>query len=172
VGPTGAASSTGASTGGIGSSTTVYGFTDANSLIVANTDRDISIVTYGGNQISRGLSNLDSEAPGYAINVPQAGRLHDMRVSLQYVTSSAAVSTGIATLYKTNGCSTGFQPTALQVHWGVAEDNDTHVTCTANTTDMVEINPFERFLVVFSATGATGAQYAAHASVSLLYTID
>jgi hypothetical protein len=151
-------------------STRAYAFTDAGAFVFAETYGDISLLTYKPDRVEPSL--LQSNAPTRAVNVPQAGSLHSMNLNLQFVSVfTTLAATGIATLYKTNACSTGFQPTDLQVEWGFSTGTaEQSLVCTANTTDIVDVNPFDRFLIVFSATGPTGASFEAHASVSLLYT--
>jgi hypothetical protein len=183
VGPTGSTgpASVSSSTGGGSSATTMaYTFTNAGGSIYSNAAGDLTIVSYGSNQITN--SFLEAAAPGLAVIVPQAGYLHGMHLSLQYTPNdvqSASAATGLATLYKTDGCATGFHPTNLQVEWGVPPGNvDGQTNCIANITDLVDVNPSDRFVIVFAATGPTGPapvanlQYGIDVSISLLYTVD
>lgn len=174
TGPAGALSATGPtgpSAGANASSTTMFSFVSWETPVtIDNVSNNISILTLS--QVDNtSAANIQGDAPFTALTTPVTGFIHDLTfVSEQVGNSSDVAGTGIASIWKTNPCNTGFSPTSYQLAFGIPSGPSMGMICAQNSTDQLIIEPFERYLLLMSVTGATGVSFTAPVQASFLFT--
>lgn len=170
TGATGPASAT--PTGAFGSS--YIGFVTSSNQASAETYQNGSLVAYDSTNTPLDADIINEDAVFFAVTATNTGFLSGLNVVYNGQNFSAEPGTGVATLYKTSACTTGFAATSLEATWDVPTGTDDFTVngphCAVNTTDQVPISPGDRFLLFVTITGATGATLNGPLNAGLLYT--